>query len=241
MKINIKGVIISNDYKWIYDLFDIESVSPKDIGGQLEQVKANEEIEVHINSPGGHVDAGSEIYTALKSHKGKVNVQIVGMAASAASVIAMAGDHVEISPTAQIMIHNVSSGVWGDYRAMQHESDFLKNYNKSISNAYQLKTGLEQSELLAMMNKETYFNAQQAKEKGFVDAVMFDDAKAPKLVASFGNGMIPQAVVDKMRENLFQSKIQEPPKVTPPEPQNQALLAKLNVRQRQLDLKFKEV
>lgn len=244
MKINIKGVIISNDYKWIYDLFDIESVSPKDVSTLMDQVKSNEELEVHINSPGGHVDAGSEIYTALKSHEGKVNVQIVGMAASAASVIAMAGDHVEISPTAQIMIHNVSNIAWGDHRVMQHQAEVLKNYNKSIANAYILKTGMEQSELLSMMNKETWLNAQQAKEKGFADAVMFDDANAPKLVASFGNGMIPQAVVDKMRENLFQSKT---PKVTPPEldpppePQNQALLAKLNARQRQLDLKFKEV
>lgn len=241
MKINIKGVIISNDYKWIYDLFDVDAVSPKDVDSLLEQSEEGEELEVHINSPGGHVDAGSEIYTALKSHKGKVNVQIVGMAASAASVIAMAGDHVEISPTAQIMIHNVSSGVWGDHRAMQKESEVLKNYNKSIANAYQLKTGLEQSELLAMMNKETWFTAQQAKEQGFADAVMFDDAQAPKLVASISNGMIPQAVVDKMRENLFQSKIQGQQNATPPEPKDQTLQANFNARQRQLDLKFKEV
>jgi ATP-dependent Clp protease protease subunit len=259
LKINIKGVIVSNDYKWIYDLFDMDATSPKDVDSLLEQSKESEELEVHINSPGGHVDAGSEIYTALKSYKGKVNVQIVGMAASAASVIAMAGDHVEISPTAQIMIHNVSGGVWGDHRAMQKGSEVLKNYNKSIANAYILKTGLDQSELLAMMNKETWFTAQQAKEKGFADTVMFDDAQAPKLVASLASGgMIPQAVVDKLRNELFsQMKIDgksasaasiismlsgqvvEPPAT--PEPENQTLQANFNARQRLLDLKFKEV
>jgi ATP-dependent Clp protease protease subunit len=250
LKINIKGVIVSNDYKWIYEWFDMDATSPKDVDSLLEQSEEGEDLEVHINSPGGHVDAGSEIYTALKSHKGKVNVQIVGMAASAASVIAMAGDHVEISPTAQIMIHNVSGGVWGDHRAMQHGSDVLKNYNKSIANAYQLKTGLEQSELLSMMNKETFFTAQQAKEKGFADAVMFDDAQTPKLVASLGSGgMIPQAVVDKMRNELFEKmgvnadllSSNRSTAPTEPEPENQTLQANFNARQRLLDLKFKEV
>lgn len=259
VKINIKGVIVSNDYKWIYDLFDMESVSPKDVSAVLEETEEGEELEVQINSPGGHVDAGSEIYTALKSYKGKVNVQIVGMAASAASVIAMSGDHVEISPTAQIMIHNVSGGVWGDHRAMQHGSEVLKNYNKSIANAYQLKTGLEQSELLSMMNKETFFTAQQAKEKGFADAVMFDDAQAPKLVASLASGgMIPQPVIDKLRNELLSQmkidgksisaasiismlsgQVTEPPAT--PEPKDQTLLANIKARQRLLDLKFKEV
>ena len=103
--IQIKGTIISNDERWIYDWFEWEATAPKDV----ILPETGEPIEVHINSGGGDVYAGSEIYTALRSYQGDVTVKIVGIAASAASVIAMAGDTVEISPTAQIMIHNVSS------------------------------------------------------------------------------------------------------------------------------------
>ncbi|MBJ8192512.1 Clp protease ClpP, partial [Bacillus cereus] len=105
----------------------------------------------YINSPGGDVYAGSEIYTALKEYSGDVTVKIVGVAASAASVAAMGGKNVLIAPTAQIMIHNVSSGTWGDHRDMQHEAEVLQGWNKSIANAYALKSGMSESELLSMM------------------------------------------------------------------------------------------
>src|SRR5690606_9335634 len=96
-----------------------------------------------INSPGGDVYAGSEIYTAIKGYKGNTVAKIVGIAASVASVIAMGAKKIMIAPTAQIMIHNVSSRAWGDYRAMEHEAEVLKNFNISIANAYKLKTGME--------------------------------------------------------------------------------------------------
>lgn len=195
-KVKIKGTIVSNDIKWIYELFDMDATSPNDVTSALEN--ADGDIDVEINSGGGDVFAGSEIYTALKNHKGTVNVDIVGIAASAASVIAMAGDNVRISPTAQIMIHNVSSRQSGDYRDMQHEANVLENYNKSIANAYMLKTGLSQEELLDYMNKETWLNAQQAKELGFVDQVMFDEGN--QLVASASNGFVfPAEVINKIR------------------------------------------
>src|SRR5690606_21231794 len=157
----------------------------------------NSPVEVVINSGGGDVYSGSEIYTALKDYSGHVTVKIVGIAASAASVIAMAGDKVLISPTAQIMIHNVSSIAQGDYRVMTHEAEILKNYNKSIANAYMLKTGLSQEELLTLMDKETWLNAQQAKEKGFVDEIMFDSTN--RLVAGPTTSLLPQNVINKMR------------------------------------------
>jgi len=202
MKIPIKGVIIPNDEKWIYEWFEIEATTPGDVNALIE--KANgEDLEVEINSPGGDVYSGSEIYTNLKDYKGKVGVKIVGVAASAASVVAMAGNTVKISPTAQIMIHNVSSIAVGDYRDLQHEADVIKNYNKSIANAYMLKTGLKMDELLELMDKETWFTAQQAKEYGFVDEIMFDVGN--KLAASItldNNMLLPQAVINKMRESL---------------------------------------
>lgn len=202
MKIDVKGPIIFNEYKWIYNWLDMESTSPRDVAEALEEADG-EDVEVHINSGGGYVDAGSEIYTILKDYSGKVDVKIVGLAASAASVIAMAGDTVKISPTAQIMIHNVSSGRVGDYRDMEHEAGVLKNYNKSIANAYILKTGMEQEELLKLMDKETWLNAQQAKEYGFVDEIMFDEGN--QLVASNSN-LIPSDVISKVKNLLLEAK-----------------------------------
>lgn len=208
MKIEIKGPIISNDDQFIYDYFEIESTSPKKINDLISQAKNNEELEIIINSGGGSVFAGSEIYTTLKSHKGNTIAKIVGIAASAASVIAMAANKVVISPTAQIMIHNVSTFACGDYRDLQHEADVILNMNKSIANAYALKSNLGQEELLEMMNNETWLNAQQAKEKGFVDEIMFDEKN--KLVASFGNSqMLPTEVINKVRNQLIEKKDKE--------------------------------
>lgn len=182
-KINIKGVIVNNDDKWIYDWFDIESTAPKDVSAVLAECKDGEAIEVEINSPGGYTFAGSEIYTALAEYLGHVVVKITGLAASAASVIAMAGSKVVMSPTAQMMIHNVKSyGIQGDYRDMTHTAEVLKNANTSIANAYRLKTGMREDELLALMDKETWFNAQKAKELKFIDEIMFDEQAV--LVAS---------------------------------------------------------
>ncbi|WP_313894685.1 head maturation protease, ClpP-related [Psychrobacillus sp.] len=196
-KIKIKGTIISNDVQWIYDLFDIEATSPNVVADALESA-GNEDVEVIINSGGGDVFAGSEIYTELKSYAGNVTTKVVGIAASAASVIAMAGKKVQISPTAQIMIHNVSSRAAGDYRDLQHEADVLKNYNKSIANAYMIKSGMKEEELLELMNKETWFNAQQALENKLADEIMFEDQL--QFSASIGNSpMLPQQVIDTIR------------------------------------------
>lgn len=209
MKIPIKGIIVANDEKWIYELFGYEVTTPRDVDDLLEDVD-NEDLEVLINSPGGDVYSGSEIYTILKDHASNVDVKIVGVAASAASVVAMAGDSVKISPTAQIMIHNVSSGAQGDYREMEHQAEVLKNYNKSIANAYRLKTNLSEKELLDLMNSEKWLNAQEAKSKGFVDQIMFDEGN--KLAANFSADdevMLPPKVVNKLRDLLKNRDLEE--------------------------------
>lgn len=195
--IEVKGVIIPSDYQDMYDYFDIEGTSPRKVSRQLEKFRG-QDVEVVINSGGGDVYSGSEIYTELKEHQGKVTTKVVGVAASSASVIAMAGDVVLISPTGQIMIHNVSSGIYGDHRDLEHESEVLKNYNKSIASAYRLKSGLDEKTLLEMMNKETWLTADKALELKFVDEVMFENT-VPKLTAFSGNTqMIPEAVIKKM-------------------------------------------
>lgn len=203
-KINIKGTIIPNNYQDIYDWFGMEATSPKSVNAILNTLNG-EDVDVEINSPGGMVSAGSEIYTALKAYQGNVNVLIVGIAASAASVIAMAGNKVSISPTAQIMIHNVSTWADGDYRDMQQAADMLKNMNTSIANAYILKTGMDKEVLLDLMDKETWLNAQQAKEMGFADEVLFDNENL--LVASDNlSVLLPPAVVNKIRNLLTEQK-----------------------------------
>lgn len=209
-KIKIHGTIVSNDNKWIYDWFGIDAVCPRDVEDVLNSIEASDsdqDIEVTINSGGGDVFAGSEIYTLLKSHKGKVTGTIMGIAASAASIIGMACNPLRITPTAQIMIHNVSSAARGDYRAMQHTADFLKGWNKSIANAYRIKTGMPEDKLLALMNKETWLTAQEALQNGFVDEILFNEGN--QLVAAsteLNCTLLPDEVINKMREFLAQNK-----------------------------------
>lgn len=191
MKINVKGAIIPNNDKWIYDMLEMDATSPKDIIDALPS--NNEDIEVIINSGGGDVFSGSEIYTELKAYPGNVNVKVVGVAASAASVIAMAGNYIEMSPTAQMMIHNASTLVAGDNRAMASASDMLSSVNRGIANAYIEKTGKSEQEILDLMNEETWLNAQNAVDLGFADSKMFDES-APKLVANSGQMLSNDAV-----------------------------------------------
>lgn len=201
-QIQVRGTIIPNDDKWLYDFWGLDSTAPRDI----VLPKTGEDVEVLINSGGGDVYAGSEIYTALRCYSGNVNVKIVGIAASAASVIAMAGSHVEISPTAQIMIHNVSGGKYGDHRDMLHESTVLEGFNQSIANSYIAKTGKSLEELLSLMEKETWFTAQKAVEHGFADSVMFE--VAPQFTAS-QSVVVPSAIIEKMKAAMTPPKPME--------------------------------
>ena len=197
-KVNIKGPIISSDEKWIYNWFGMDATCARDVEKVINSVQQGEQLEVIINSNGGYVDEGSEIYTLLKDYNGEVVIKIVGMAASAASVIAMGGDKVKISPTGRIMIHNAAGGVCGDYRQMEHGAEVLKDCNEAIANAYALKTGMSKEELLDLMNKETFMNAQKAKELKFVDGIMFDTNN--RLVNNSNeSGMLPTDVIEKIR------------------------------------------
>jgi len=206
-KINIKGAIIPNDDKWIYELFEYDHTCPNDVMNVLNELNG-EPVQVTINSGGGSVYDASEIYAELKDYPGNVEVRIVGLAASAASVISMAGDTVRISPTAEIMIHNAAMLAWGDHKDMDKASEMLKITNKSVSAAYRHKTGLSEDELLSLMEEETWMTAEIAKEKGFVDEIMFDNTKA-QMVAS-APGALPQQVVNKIRAD----KMKQPQTVT---------------------------
>lgn len=181
-RVNINGVIIPNDYKWYFDYFDQDSTCPKDVSSVIESANGDE-IEVYINSPGGVIDAGSEIYTALRGYKGEVKIYIVGQACSAASIIAMAG-YAEMSPTSLMMVHCVSSGVQGNHNDMEKMAEVLKVADDALSNAYMDKTGMSKDEVIDMMEAETWLTAEQAKEKGLVDGIMFKDSEPLRLTAS---------------------------------------------------------
>lgn len=206
MIIEINGVIISSDDKWIYDLFGIPAVCPADVKDKLAEANG-EAVTVTINSDGGEIFAASEIYENLRNYPGNLTIKVVGLAASAASVIACAG-YSEIAPTAMLMVHNVSAyGVCGDYRVMDKESETLQKANKAIAAAYTTKTGKPLDEVLKIMDKETWITADEAVEMGLIDKI--SEAKNNyKLVAAYGSGLLPRAVIDKMKNEKAVIKAQ---------------------------------
>ena len=136
-------------------------------------------ITLHINSPGGDCFAASQIYTMLMEYPHDVTVQIDGMAASAASVIAMAGARVQMSPTSMMMIHNPFTMAMGDSEEMRKAIQLLDEVKESIINAYEIKTGQARTKLSHLMDSETWMNAWKAKELGFCDEVMFAEGDQP--------------------------------------------------------------
>lgn len=207
--VNIKGSIVNDNIARFYDYIGLDFTSPKSVIDSLP--KNNEDVEVIINSGGGDVFAGSEIFTTLKSYQGNVTVKIVGLAASAASVIAMAGDKILMSPTAQFMIHNVSTGGSGDYRDFAHIAETLKSANQSIINAYKTRLNKSDEELQELMNKETWFNANTALEHGFIDEIMFNgDVKiGGQFVANFGGIVLNDELITKLSELMENDNKQE--------------------------------
>lgn len=209
--INIKGVIVPDSDAQIYEWFGIEHVSAKSISDALHDADGDDVI-VRINSGGGDIFAGSEIYDLIASYKGNVLIRVVGMAASAASVIAMAAES-EIAPTGLIMIHNVRSYAAGDYRDMERSADALKEANRSIMAAYRDKTGLEESELLNFMDNETFMSADTAVERGFINKIS-DYGKETKTpdsgmqLAAAMTGLLPAATIKKFRAEHAKAQAQ---------------------------------
>ena len=156
-----------------------DEITPAMFRNELSKVSGD--LTVWLNSPGGDVFAASQIYTMLRSHKGKVTVKIDGIAASAASVVAMAGDETLIAPTGMLMIHNPSTVAFGNKEAMQKAIELLDEVKESIINAYEEKSGLSRSKIARMMDEETWLNAKKAQSLGLVDGILFaGSAPQPK-------------------------------------------------------------
>ena len=168
-----------------------ESWFDDDVTPQLFKDELNSgtgDITVWINSPGGDCVAAAQIYNMLSNYKGKVTVKIDGIAASASSVIAMAGDTVLVSPVSMLMIHNPATIAWGDHAEMQKAIDMLSEVKESIINAYVLKTGLSRPKLSHLMDAETWMDANKAVELGFADEIMTRAKAEPEKEQEEGEG-----------------------------------------------------
>lgn len=152
-----------------------------DVTPQIFKEELNEgsgDITLWINSPGGDCFAAAQIYNMLRDYPGRVTVKIDSLAASAASVIAMAGDDVLISPVGMMMIHNPSTMAWGDHIELTKTIEMLDEVKNSIINAYMAKTGMSRSKLSRLMDEESWMNATKAVELGFADSIIEGKALA---------------------------------------------------------------
>ena len=190
------------------EVFWGDEITPADFRDELEADEGD--VKVIINSPGGNVFAAAEMYDMLRAHKGKVTVSISSLAASAASVVAMAGDTVEISPVGLMMIHNPSTMAWGDHKDFSRTIETLDQVKESIINAYTRKTHLSREHLADLMDNETWMNAQKALELGFVDRITGDEPEVQSM-------MFAVKAANAKVFNKITAKLPEEPKPEPAE------------------------
>ena len=174
-----------------------DDITPKMFRDEL--FSGTGDVTVWINSPGGDCVAASQIYSMLMDYKGNVTVKIDGIAASAASVIAMAGTKVLMAPTALMMIHNPMTMAYGDHEDMQKAIEMLNEVKESIINAYEIRTGLSRTKLSHLMDEETWMNANKAIELGFADDTLKDEKLTAEIPAyAFSGKAVQQTLVNKI-------------------------------------------
>ena len=179
--------------------FDDE-LTPKQFKKELDKVKGD--ITVWINSPGGDCIAAAQIYNMLMDRKSDVTVQIDGIAASAATVIAMAGTTVRMSPVSMMMIHDPMMGIFGNSKEMEQAISILNEVKESIINAYEIKTGLSRNKLARLMEETTWMNARTAIDLGFVDEVMkrddIENIEQPEITSLYSTVSVQNALKEKI-------------------------------------------
>lgn len=189
------------------------------------------DITVWINSPGGDCIAAAQIYNMLMDYKGNVTVKIDGIAASAASVIAMAGTKVLVSPVSMLMIHNPMTVAYGNSAEMQKAIDMLGSVKDSILNAYEIKTGLSRTKLSHLMDAETWMDANKAIELGFADELMqrstaTDQIPVPQVSMMFSRTAVVNSLMDKLAAKC---KIEAKPTQTKTKVKADSLMDRLNL------------
>lgn len=201
-----------------------DEVTPKMFKDELNA--GTGDIEVYINSPGGDCIAASQIYTMLMEYKGHVTVKVNGIAASAASVIAMAGENVLMAPTALLMIHNPMTIAMGNRDDMKQAIAVLDEVKESIMNAYEIKSGLSREKISHLMDSETWMNARKAVELGFADGIIGQDDKTSEATTDsmpaydFSSHLMEQRIANQLIEK---SKSLEEDKAAPETTDNKAV------------------
>lgn len=210
MSLAIQGTIVPDDDAEIYDYFGIKNICPQKVQDALAE-ESGGPLDVEIGTCyGGDVFSGSQIYANLRDYQGGVHIKITGLAASAASVIAMAGES-EMAPTAQLMVHRASSFADGNTHDMDKASARLKTADEAIAAAYAAKTGMSLKDALKMMDSETWLTAEQAVEKGLVNNVMFSDGDSGgQIIAASGSKVLPREVIEKTRNMLHPQESPKP-------------------------------
>lgn len=208
--IDVRGTICSNDEKEIYEWLGIEATAPKDVNKALIEADGDD-ITVLVNSGGGDLMAGNEMYSLLKRYEGATTAEITGFAASAATLVCCGADKCVANPGIQYMIHNVSSIMGGDHRDMETMAEVLQTADVSIANIYRLKTGLTEKELLKMMSHGTqnnglWMDAKKAKEYGFVDEIKGDDGSLAGPITIY-NSLFATVLNEEMKERFREAKL----------------------------------
>jgi len=237
VELRIEGEIVSDDDSWIYEWFEISHAAPNSFRQAIKEHKGKN-ITVWIDSWGGDVFAGAGIYNALKEHKGKVTVKIDGKAVSAASVIAMAGDEVLMSPGSILMIHNPWTWAVGEAKDMRHQADVLDEVKETIINVYQTKTKLSRNKISKLMDEETWMSARKAMAEGFADGILYTEVgqDEPRIENSFSFSRLAiQNSANSAMKRFFEQwqKMQTTEDEPPQEPQNMRLF---DLRRKRLDL-----
>lgn len=151
-----------------------QGVTAKRVAGALRAIGPRD-VVVNINSPGGDVFEGLAIYNLLREHQGRVTVKVLGLAASAASVIAMAGDEVLVARAGFLMIHNTWVLAAGDRNALRDAADMLEPFDKALTDIYAARSGIEAEDIGQMLDKETWIGGSEAVEQGFADDLLPSD------------------------------------------------------------------
>lgn len=203
-KIEIKGTIIPTNYQEIYDWYGMEGTSPGKLAAFLDEA-GGDDVILEVNSPGGYVFAGMEMYNRLKMYSGKITAVVMSIAASAASLITCAADTVQMCPVSQLMIHRAHSWAEGDKNEIYKTAEDLAKLDDAIANAYVDKTGMGKAEILKLMDVTTWLGPEEAKEKNFADEILFAQEEQPAMAAA-GVIMLTSAQVAQLAEAMRAEK-----------------------------------
>ena len=202
--IPIKGTIVDDDDADVYEFWNYSYTSPNSVTKALDDANG-QDIILEINSPGGYVNAGSEIYTKVREYSGNVEAKIVGQACSAASWIALAANKVIVSPTAQMMIHRASIAAAGNVDDLTSAINALDEMDKAYVDLYSKRTGKKPEEVYQLMANTTWMNAKTAVENGFADEVMFEQEE-PAVVNADGDLPISPEMISKTKNIIHNNK-----------------------------------